>query len=327
MDLAVPLISRRRFVGFVGVGLLAARLTEAQTVGKAPRVGWLTSSVVHESNVRAFREGMRALGYETVAIEFRAAGGRTEQLPALASELARLRVDIIVVDGGSAAVAAKQAVTDVPVVVGAMADPTGIVASLARPGGNITGFSISTGPELNGKRLDLLREAIPGLIRIGIIWNETNRTSPPAVEYVTSAAKSRGMDIAVLGLRDADGIARVFADAARADRRAIMTIADAFLWAHRQQIVALSARHRLPGMYPELEFALDGGLLAYGPNIADNFRRAAGYVDRILKGARPADLPVEQPTAFSLAINLRTARALGLTIPPSVLLQAHRVIE
>src|SRR5262249_32295726 len=159
--------------------------------------------------------------------------------------------------------------------------------------------------ELNGKRLDLLREAIPGLTRLAIIWNETNRTSPPAIEYVTAAAKSRGLDVAVLGLRDAEGIARAFTDAARADRRAIMTIADAFLWAHRQHIVALSARHRLPGMYPEIEFALDGGLLAYGPNIADNFRRAAGYVDRILKGARPADLPVEQPAAFSLAINLR----------------------
>jgi len=272
---------------------------------------------------------MRALGYETVAIEFRAAEGQTERLPALASELTRSKIDVIVVDGGSAAVAAKQVVADLPIVVGAMSDPvgSGIVASLARPGGNITGFSISTGPELNGKRLDLLREAIPGLTRFGLLWNETNRTSPAAVDYVVAAVKSRGIEITVLGVRNADAIGRAFADAARARVGAILTIADAFLWAQRQHIVALSARHRLPGMYPEIEFALDGGLLAYGPNVADNFRRAAGYVDRILKGTRPADLPVEQPAAFSLVINLKAARALGLTIPPSLLLQANQVID
>ena len=313
----------------MGATLLAVRPAWAQPTGKSPRVGWLTSSVVHESNVRAFRDGMRALGYETVAIEFRAAEGQTERLPALASELTRSKIDVIVVDGGSAAVAAKQVVADLPIVVGAMSDPvgSGIVASLARPGGNITGFSISTGPELNGKRLDLLREAIPGLTRFGLLWNETNRTSPAAVDYVVAAVKSRGIEITVLGVRNADAIGRAFADAARARVGAILTIADAFLWAQRQHIVALSARHRLPGMYPEIEFALDGGLLAYGPNVADNFRRAAGYVDRILKGTRPADLPVEQPAAFSLVINLKAARALGLTIPPSLLLQANQVID
>jgi putative ABC transport system substrate-binding protein len=323
------MISRRRFVSSVCVGVVTARSTEAQTVGRIPRIGWLTNSVVHEANVHAFRDGMRALGYETVAIEFRAADGQMERVPSLALELTRLKLDVVVVDGGTAAIVAKRVIADLPIVVGAMGDPVGdgIVASLARPGGNITGFSISTGAELNGKRLDLLREAVPGLARLGIIWNEGNLPSRPAVEYVTGAAKARGIDVVAFGVRDAAGITRAVPDAARTRVGAVLTIADAFLWAQRQHIVTLAARHRLPGMYPEPEFAAAGGLLAYGPNVPDNFRRAAGYVDKILKGTRPAELPVEQPTAFSLVVNLKTARTLGLTIPPSVLLQADRVIE
>src|SRR5712692_10444005 len=187
----------------------------AQPVGKVPRIGWLTSSVIHEPNVNAFWEGMRGLGYGEVSIEFRVAAGHADRLPTLASELVRFGVDIILVDGGAAAIAAKHAISDVPVVVGAMGDPVrdGIVASLARPGGNITGFSISTGPELIGKRLDLIRETVPGLARVAVVWNDSNPSSRAGVEDVAGAAKALGIAIVPLAVLDAPGINRAFADA------------------------------------------------------------------------------------------------------------------
>jgi putative ABC transport system substrate-binding protein len=314
----------------MSASLVVAPLTvDAQQAGKAPRVGWLTSSVIHEPNLRAFKDGMRTLGYGDVAIEFRAAAGHTDRLPALASELVRLKVEIVVVDGGPAAVVARQAITDIPVVVGAMADPVGqgIVTSLGRPGGNITGFTITTGHELNGKRLDLLREAAANLARVAVVWNETNQISRSALEQLTAAAKTRSIDVLPLGVRDRLGVGRAFADAARARVSGLLTLPDAFLWSERQHVVALAARHKLPAIYPEPEFALAGGLLAYGANVADNFRRAAAYVDKIFKGAKPADLPVEQPTKFDFVINLKTAKALGLTIAPSLLLRADHIIE
>jgi putative ABC transport system substrate-binding protein len=310
--------------------LLGAPLVaQAQPEGKVPRIGWLTSSIIHEPNVNAFREGMRDLGYREVSIAFRAAAGHADRLPGLASDLVRLKVDVVVVDGGTAAIAAKQAILNVPVVIGGMADPVrdGIVASLARPGGNITGFAISTGPELNGKRLDLLREAVPSVARIAVVWNEGNPSSRAGLTNLTGAAKVLGIATVPLGVVDASGISRAFADAVRSRAGAILTLSDAFLWSQREHIVAMAARYRLPAMYPEPEFVTAGGLLGYGPNIPDNFRRAATYVDRILKGARPGDLPVEQPTRFDLLINLKTAKALGLTIPPSLLARADQVIE
>jgi putative ABC transport system substrate-binding protein len=210
-----------------------------------------------------------------------------------------------------------------------MADPVrdGIVASLARPGGNITGFSISTGPELIGKRLDLIRETVPGLARVAVVWNEGNPTSRLGLEDVAGAAKTLGISVVPLGLRDAPGISRAFADAVRNRVGAVLTVTDAFLWSQRAHIVALAGLHRLPAIYPEPEFVTAGGLIAYGPNIPDNFRRAAAYVDRILKGARPGELPIEQPIKFDLVINLKTAKALGLTIPPSLLGRADEVIQ
>jgi ABC-type uncharacterized transport system substrate-binding protein len=302
---------------------------QAQPGRQVPRIGWLTSSVIHELNLNAFRDGMRALGYNEVAIEFRAAGGHTDRIPALAADLERLKVDVILIDGGAAAAATKHAISDVPVVVGAMADPVRerIVASLARPGGNITGFSISVGPELNGKRLELIREAVPGLVRVAVVWNESNPMSKRGVEDVASAAKKLAISVMPLGAPDASAISRAFADAARTRAGAVLTLSDAFLWSQRAHIVALAARYRLPAVYPEPEFVTAGGLLAYGPNIPDNFRRAAAYVDRILKGAKPGDLPIEQPTKFDLVINLKTAKALGLTIPPSLLARADQVID
>ena len=325
-------MDRRRFLLTSLAGAVAAPIAaRAQQAGKIPKIGWLTSSLVHAPNVEAFREGMRALGYPEVRLEVRAAAGRVDRLSALAAELLSLNVDIIVTDGGPAATAAKQATATTPIVIGAATTEflmrQELVGSLARPGGNVTGFTISTGAELYGKRLDLLREAIPSLSRVVVVWNPSNegaRTSLPAIE---AATKALGVQVQPIEASDIEELERRLSGAVRSPGAAMLTVADAFLWSQRARIVSLAARHRLPGMYPKREFALEGGLMAYGSSVPDNFRRAAGYVDRILKGTKPADLPIEQPTKFDLVINLRTAKALGLTIPPSLLLRADRVIE
>jgi putative ABC transport system substrate-binding protein len=324
-------VDRRRFLLTSLAGALAAPLAVGAQAGKIPKIGWLTSSFVHVPNVEAFREGMRALGYPEVRLEVRAAAGRVDRLSALAAELLSLNVDIIVTDGGPAATAAKQATATTPIVIGAATTEflmrQELVGSLARPGGNVTGFTISTGAELYGKRLDLLREAIPSLSRVVVVWNPSNegaRTSLPAIE---AATKALGVQVQPIAASDIEELDRRLSGAVRSPGAAMLTVADAFLWSQRARIVSLAARHRLPGMYPEREFALEGGLMAYGSSVPDNFRRAAGYVHRILKGAKPADLPIEQPTKFDLVINLKTAKALGLTIPPALLLRADQVID
>jgi putative tryptophan/tyrosine transport system substrate-binding protein len=325
------MMNRRTFI-VTAAGLLGAPLGgEAQQAGKIPRIGWLTSSVVHAPNVEAFREGMLALGYPEVRLEVRAAAGRVDRLSALAAELLSLNVDIIVTDGGPAATAAKQATATTPIVIGAATTEfllrQELVGSLARPGGNITGFTISTGAELYGKRLGLLREAIPSLRRVVIVWNPSNdgaRASLPAIEV---AAKTLRLQLEPIAASNIEELDHGLSGAVRGPAAGMLTVADAFLWSQRARIVFLAARHRLPGMYPEREFAMEGGLMAYGSSVPDNFRRAAGYVDRILKGIKPANLPVEQPTTFELVINLKTAKALGLTIPPSLLAREDQVIE
>jgi putative ABC transport system substrate-binding protein len=326
------LLERRTFLALVSGGLLAAPLAaEAQQrAGKPPRIGWLTSSVVHANNVDAFREGMRALGYPEVNLEFRAAAGQMDRLSTLAAELLALNVEVIVTDGGPAAFAAKHATATLPIVIGATAGDLvqqGLVASLARPGGNVTGFTLSSGVELNGKRLELLREALPTLKRVAILWNSRSDVSRMALEGTETAAKALGIRLEVIETRDAQEIERAFSSVVRSRAAAMLTIADAFLWSQRAHIVALAARHRLPGMFPEEEFVEAGGLMAYGPHVQNNFRRAAGYVDKILRGAKPADLPVEQPAKYKLVINLKTAKALGVTIPQSLLLRADEVIQ
>jgi putative tryptophan/tyrosine transport system substrate-binding protein len=325
-------MDRRRFLLTSLAGALAGSLAaEAQQAGRTPRIGWLTNSVVHAPNVEAFREGMHALGYPEVRLEVRAAAGRVDRLSTLAAELLALNVDVIVTDGGPAATAAKQATATTPIVIGAATTEflvrEKLVASLARPGGNVTGFTISTGAELYGKRVGLLREAIPSVTRVVVVWNPSNegaRTSLPAIETATRAL---GVQVESIAASDIEELDRRLGSAVRGSAAAMLTVADAFLWSQRGRIVSLAARHRLPAMYPEREFALDGGLMAYGSSVRENFRRAAGYVDRILRGTRPADLPVEQPTQFDLVINLKTAKTLGLTIPPTVLFQANEVIR
>jgi putative ABC transport system substrate-binding protein len=279
--------------------------------------------------MEAFREGMRSLGYPEFRLEARAAAGRTERLSALAAELLALNVDVIVTDGGPAAAAAKGATTTTPIVIGAATTEflmrQQIVGSLARPGGNITGFTISTGPELYGKRLEILREAVPGLARVVVVWNPSNEGARASLPTIEAAARVLGVQAHPVAAREIEELDRRLRSVDGAS--AMLTLADAFLWNERARIIALAVRHRLPSMYPEPEFARDGGLMAYGSSVSDNFRRAAGYVDKILKGAHAGDLPIERPAKFELVINLRTARALGLTMPPTLLLRADQVID
>lgn len=274
---------------------------------------------------------MRSLGYGEIRLIVRAADGRPDRLAALAAELLAREVDVIITDGGPAATAAKEATTTTPIVIGAATTDfliqQKLVASLARPGANITGFTISTGPEIGGKRLELLREGVPALRRVLVIWNPTNEGARMALPPIESAARVLGTQVQHLAASDIAELERRLREAGPKAGTAMLTVADAFLWSQRKAIVTLAVRYRLPAMYPEPEFAVDGGLMAYGSAVSENFRRAAGYVDRILKGAKAADLPVEQPTTFELIINLKAAKALRLTIPPSLLARADQVIE
>jgi putative ABC transport system substrate-binding protein len=322
-------MNRRAFVTGLGA-LLAAPLAAQAQQGGAPRIGWLTSSVVHTRNVDAFRRGMRDLGHRDVNLEFRAAAGDVERLPGLAAELVAVNVEVIVIDGGPALIAARRATTTIPIVIGAAATDLvgeGVVPSLARPGGNITGFMISTGAEIYGKRLELLREAIPTVTRVAVVLNPRNQASMLTRSSIEAAARALSIQLDVIEAADAQQLERALAAKARGRVDGLLTTADAYLWSLRDRLVAISAQRRLPAIYPEVEFVEAGGLMAYGPNVPDNFRRAAGYVDKILKGTKPGDLPIEQPARFDFAINLKTAKALGLTIPPSLLLRADQVIE
>jgi putative ABC transport system substrate-binding protein len=325
-------MDRRRFLLSTLAGVLGGpRAAATQPGRRVPRIGWLTNSLVHTPNVEAFQAGMRAVGYADIHLVLRAAAGQNDRLPALAAELVARNVDVIVTDGGPAATAAKQATTTIPIVIGAASSEflvrDGLVGSLARPGGNVTGFTISTGPELYGKRLELLHEALPGLSRLVVVWNPRNEGARVSLQAVEDAARTLGVHTQSIAAARMEEMERGLGSAARNAPGALLAIADAFLWSQRARIVSLASRLRLPGMYPEREFAVDGGLMAYGISVSDNFRRVASYVDRIFKGTRPADLPIQQPATFELTINMRTAKTLGLTIPAALLLRADRLIE
>lgn len=321
---------RRAFLGLV-LAALALRPEGALGQGaNPPRIGWLTSSVLHTRNVDAFRQEMQALGHRDLRLEVRAAEGKMDRLLELAAQLAALPVDVIVTDGGPAIVAAKRASGTIPIVIGAAAIDLvrqGLVESLARPGGNVTGFLISTGAELDGKRLELLREALPSLARVAVVWNPRNDANPHKLASLEAPAQALGVQLKSVQARDVPEIERALGAASRRRVDAMLVLADAYFWSQRDRIVALAARQRLPAMYAELEFGESGGLMAYGPSVAHNFRRAAGYVDRILKGAKPGDLPIEQPATLELMINLKAARALGLNIPQSLLVRAAHIVE
>jgi putative ABC transport system substrate-binding protein len=283
----------------------------------------------------AFLQGLRDLGYvesKNLVIEYRDAEGRPERFPRLAAELAALKVSVIVTGGGTlGALAAKQATSTIPVVFGAVGDPVseGLVTSLARPGGHVTGLAVNS-PELASKSLELLKQAVPGLTQVALLLKPD--AAPPAamqerIKTWEAAARALGMQLQVVEARGPEHFDRGFADMARARAGALTVVSTPVFDTQPRRLVELAARHRLPAVYTFKAFVDAGGLMSYGPDISDLYRRAATYVDKILKGARPGDLPVEQPTKFELVINLRTARALGLTIPPSLLARADQVVE
>ena len=327
-------MERRRFIEVIAGCLLAAPLrADAQPAAKVPRIGFLgNSTAALEANlVGPFREGLRELGYvegRNILIEYRWAEGKNERLPALIAELIALKVDVIVTAGTPAALAVKKATTSIPLVMAAVGDPIGVglVASLARPGGNVTGLS-AIAPELEGKRLELLREVVPRLSHIAVLWNPDNPFQPGSLKEARAAAQVLGIKVQLLGVRTAEDFPAAFAAILKERPDALLVLADRIFLHNRARIVDFEAKRRLPGMYPYRELVEAGGLMSFGPSYADMHRRAATYVDKILKGAKPADLPVEQPTKFDLVINLKTAKALGLTIPPSLLGRADEVIQ
>jgi ABC-type uncharacterized transport system substrate-binding protein len=330
-------VNRRAFLGTLTGGLLAAPLAaEAQQAAKVPRIGYLALNRAANPHLReAFREGLRDLGYvegRNLVIEYRDAEGKPERLPALAAELVALKVDVIVTGGGTRpALAAKQATKTIPIVFASAGDPVtdGLVTSLARPGGNVTGSSLLA-PELVGKSLELLTQTVPGVRRVAFLWQPgamDERTEKDMLKRAEVAARALGVRLQLLEARGPADFDRAFSEMTRAHAGALTVLPSAMFFSERRRLVDLAAKNRLPAGYTQREFVDAGGLMAYGPSLAGLFRHAATYVDKILKGAKPADLPVEQPTKFELVINLKTAKALGLTIPPSLLARADEVIQ
>jgi len=309
---------------------------EAQQPKTIPRIGvllpWSPDSGVSLSFLKAFRQGLHELGYveaQNLAIEYRYAEGLLERNPNLVAELVRLKVDIIVTTAGPQSLAAKQATTTIPIVFTQVSDPVveGIIASLARPGGNVTGLS-QAGPELAGKRLELLREAFPKISRVAILLRTAgSQASVARFKETEVAAKGMGVRLQSLEVGSSDDLEGAFRAAKTERAGALIVIQTAFINTHRARIVELAAKSRLPTMFDEKTHVESGGLMSYGPSFFDLHRRAATYVDKILKGTKPADLPVEQPTKFELIINLKAAKQIGLTIPPNVLARADRVIK
>jgi putative ABC transport system substrate-binding protein len=329
-------MNRRAFLGAVSGSLLAAPVAaDAQQAAKVPRIGFLVASSASDSAyarlIEAFRQGLRELGYvegQNIFIEYRYAEGIYERLPALAAELVRLKVNVIVSHSTPGPSAAKQATSTIPIVMTSAGDPvgSGLVSSMAQPGGNITGLSLMA-PELGGKRLQLLKQILPGLSRVAVLWNATNPYASMVAREAEAAATTLGVQLQSLAVRGPDDFEGALAAATKGRAGALMVAEDPLTITKRTQIVDFAAKNRLPAMYGVKEFVDAGGLMSYGAHLADLYRRAATYVDKILKGAHPGDLPVQQPTRFEFVINRKTARALGLTIPPSLLQRADEVIQ
>jgi len=300
----------------------------AQQPGNVPRIGFLTQAPPAGPSIEAFRQGLRDHGYvegKNILIEYRDAEGKPDRLPSLASDLIRLKVNGIVVVGSEATLAAKNATTVIPIIMAVASDPvgTGLIASLARPGGNITGLS-GFGPESSGKRLEILKEVVPGLSRVAAVAYNANPAYKLQLKEVKGAAQALKLQLQVLEVREASDFDGAFGAAKKGRAGAVNILTSAFLSAHRKELVDSAEKSRLPVIYASAVFVDAGGLMSYAPSTADNFRRAATYVDKILKGAKPADLPVEQPTKFEFIINLKAAEQIGLTIPPNVLAQADK---
>jgi len=302
--------------------------SQAQQPGKVPHIGFLSLS---GANQEAFRQGLRDLGYiegKNIAIESRTAANRADRLSVLAGELVDLKVDVIVAAGSQAVHAAQRTTKSIPIVMTSSSDPvgTGFVASLAHPGGNITGLSL-VGPDLSTKRLEMLKEVVLGVSRVAVFWNPDDPAAKISLRETEDAAKAQAMHLQILEIREASDFESAFRAANKGRARALILLPAPIVATQAKQIAELALKNNLPAISPVSEFPNAGGLMSYGANLADLYRRAATYVDKILKGAKPADLPVEQPTKFELVINLKTAKQIGLTIPPNVLARADKVIK
>ena len=327
--------SRRVFLGTLTGGVLAAaRIVEAQQTEKVYRIGYLgpSSATAVSRFTEAFRQGLRERGWvegQNIVIEYRFAEGQYDRLPGLAAELARLKVDVIVAIPTPAAVAAKNATATIPIVMTNVGDPVGLglIASLARPGWNVTGLSYSIGMETFGKSLELLKTAVPKVRRVAVLSNPANSAHALAISSLKVMAQSLALDLQFLAARGPNEFDGAFAAMAKERAGAVLVTADSLFNLHRARLADLTAKHRLPSMHGIREMVEAGGLMSYGPDTTYQSRHAATYVDKILKGAKPADLPVEQPTTFEVVINLKTAKTLGLTMPQSLLTRANHVIE
>ena len=327
---------RREFITLVGAAAaawpLAARAQ--QPAGRVYRVGYFATTSRERSLhlMKAFEEGLRSLGYrvgENVAIEYRFADGEMGRLSALATDLVRLGVDVIVAGNNTNTVAALKVTTTIPIVVASSADPVsaGLAASLARPGGNVTGIAQDTGGEQHVKRLELVKDTLPNVSRVGVLWNPDFSPNPARLSSMREAAPALGLTLVPAEARGLEALEQAFATMVRERAQALVVLSDGVLFNFRGQIGVMAIRDRLPAIAAAREYAETGLLLTYGIDLRDGFRRSAAFVDKIFKGAKPADLPIEQPTRFELVINLRTAKALGVIMPPALLARVDEVIE
>ena len=325
--LLLALIALATALGLFGL----AGGADAQQPASPRRIGVLLGSFLPESKeAQAFRQGLLDAGYadgRDVVIEWRSANGDFSQIPQLAADLVRSQVDVIVVESTPAARALKRVTSTIPIVMAVVGDPvgSGLVASLGHPGGNVTGLSMMM-TELSAKRLQLLKEAIPRIARVAVLWNPDTRY-PKIIEDLKAAAPSLSIELSFVSVRTPEEFGPAFSAMSRARAQALYVIADSLFFNHRTTLIKLASKGRLPAIYWQRNFPDESGLMSYGPNLGDQMRRSAGYVDKILKGAKPGDLPIEQPTQFELVVNLKTAKALGITIPESILLRADEVIR
>ena len=317
------------FVLIIAV-LGGAAIAEAQQLKKIPRIGVLFIGGRNQPHLEAFKQGLRERGYtegKNIVLEYRYAEGKEDRLPELAAELVYLKVDVIVVTADVSAQAAQQATKTIPIVVTTGNPVTwGLADSLAKPGGNVTGLSVLLA-DLSGKRVEILRETFPKLTRLATLWNPTVRVATPVFKETSAAAQALSLQLHSFEVQTPQDIEKAFVEMPKVRQNALLVILSPLVTLHSKRIVELALKQNLPGMYPTRQFAEEGGLMAYGPLIGDLYRRAATYVDKILKGAKPADLPVEQPTKFEFVINLKAAKQIGLTIPQSVLYRADKVFK
>jgi putative tryptophan/tyrosine transport system substrate-binding protein len=326
------MMDRRAFIYAIAGGVLAPLAAEAQPAGKIPRIGFLFYGAPGPSaEIDAFRQGLRELGYierQNIAVEYRFAGGQVERLPELAAELVRLKPDVIVTPATPPSLSAKQATRTIPIVFAGVADPlgAGLIVDFARPGGNITGVA-SISAELGGKRLELLKGVAPKAVRVAVLYNPGDRANVLVLKQLQESAPALGLTMQPLEVRGPGEFNGAFVAMTRDHAPALFVAAGVLTFEHRKALVDLAAKRRIPTMWGHRQFVDAGGLMSYAVNYYDQVRRAATYVDKILKGAKPGDLPVEQPTKFELVINIKAAKDIGLTIPQSLLGRADQVIE